>query len=341
MSTQPDNPSTINNPQSAIRDFLSHLRARDRSPHTLSAYRSDLAHFFAWLSNQIGRDIPPIEVTPFDLQSYRDHLVANGARPTTVNRRLAALRTFFAYLVEKGEIAASPAARIQAVRQTRQVPRALTPQEVYRLRREAAARRQRAEAKAGGEVTPAVVAARRDEALLALLLYTGLRVSEAAALRVEDVVLNDRSGKVRVRSGKGRRYREVPLHREAREALRAYLEVRRPPAPSAPPPPGPSAPPPPGSPAPLPPIPSALFLGQRGPLGVRGIQMRLRALGEAAGVEVTPHRLRHTFATRLLREAKADLVTVAALLGHASIATTAIYTRPSEADLERAVEGLG
>jgi site-specific recombinase XerD len=85
----------------------------------------------------------------------------------------------------------------------------------------------------------------------------------------------------------------------------------------------------------------ALFLGQRGPLGVRGIQMRLRALGEAAGVEVTPHRLRHTFATRLLREAKADLVTVAALLGHASIATTAIYTRLSEAALERAVEGLG
>jgi site-specific recombinase XerD len=331
MSTQPD--SAICNLQSAIRDFLSHLRAQDRSPHTLSAYQSDLAHFFAWLSHQIGRDIPPVEVTPFDLQSYRDHLVAEGARPATVNRRLAALRAFFAYLMEKGEIATSPAARIRAVRQTRQVPRALTPQEVYRLRREAAARRQRAEAKAGGEVTPAVVAARRDEALLALLLYTGLRVSEAAALRVEDVVLNDRSGKVRVRSGKGRKYREVPLHREAREALRAYLEVRLPPGPSAPPPPGPSAPPPPTS--------SALFLGQRGPLGVRGIQMRLRALGEAAGVEVTPHRLRHTFATRLLREAKADLVTVAALLGHTSIATTAIYTRPSEADLERAVEGLG
>ena len=332
MSIQPDNPSAtsnqqsaINNQQSAIRDFLSHLRAQDRSPHTLSAYQSDLAHFFAWLSHQIGRDIPPVEVTPFDLQSYRDHLVAKGARPATINRRLAALRAFFAYLVEKGEIATSPAARIRAVRQIRQVPRALTSQEVYRLRREAAARRQRAEAKAGGEVTPAVVAARRDEALLALLLYTGLRVSEAAALRVEDVVLNDRSGKVRVRSGKGRKYREVPLHREAREALRAYLEVRLPSGPSAPPPP----------------TPSALFLGQRGPLGVRGIQMRLRALGEAAGVEVTPHRLRHTFATRLLREAKADLVTVAALLGHASIATTAIYTRPSEADLERAVEGLG
>ncbi|HHH42051.1 MAG TPA: site-specific integrase [Chloroflexi bacterium] len=76
-----------------------------------------------------------------------------------------------------------------------------------------------------------------------------------------------------------------------------------------------------------------LFVGQRRLLG-------LRALGEAAGVEVTPHRLRHTFATRLLREAGADLVTVAALLGHENVATTAIYTQPGEADLVRAVEGL-
>ncbi len=84
-----------------------------------------------------------------------------------------------------------------------------------------------------------------------------------------------------------------------------------------------------------------LFLGQRGPLGARGIQFRLAALGEAAGVAVTPHLLRHTFATRLLREAKADLVTVAALLGHSSVATTAIYTQPSEEDLSQAVAGLG
>lgn len=69
--------------------------------------------------------------------------------------------------------------------------------------------------------------------------------------------------------------------------------------------------------------------------------MRLAALGEAAGVAVTPHVLRHTFATRLLREAKADLVTVAALLGHESVATTAIYTQPGEADMVKAVEGLG
>jgi len=136
------------------------------------------------------------------------------------------------------------------------------------------------------------------------------------------VILNNRSGKVIVRSGKGRKYREIPLHKEARQALAAYLEVR----------PDGSRGDPGGRP---------LFLGQRGSLGERGMQMRLAALGKDAGVEITPHVLRHTFATRLLREAQADLVTVAALLGHSSVATTAIYTQPGEVDLVEAVEGLG
>jgi len=301
-----------------VNTFIAHLQAQDRSPHTVDAYHHDLTAFFDRLRRQVGRDVDPVEVTPFDVQKYRDHLVTSGRRPATVNRALAALRTFFAWAVETGHAATNPAAGVKGIRQTRRVPKALTPQEVYRLRREAAARRQVAEAKAGpGRITPTVVNARRDEALLNLLLYTGLRVSEAAALRVEDVVLNARSGKVIVRSGKGRKYREVPLHREARDPLRAYLEVR----------PDAST--------------DVLFLSRsQEPLGVRGIQMRLRALGKAAGGEVTPHRLRHTFATRLLREAGTDLVTVAALLGHESVTTTAIYTRPREADLARAVERL-
>lgn len=166
-----------------------------------------------------------------------------------------------------------------------------------------------------------VVAARRDEAILNLFLYTGLRVSEAAALTTDDVEINDRSGKVIVCSRKGRKHRELPLHKEVRKALKAYLEMRTDDGR--------------GGPGDCP-----LFLGQRGPLGVRGIQMRLAALGEAAGVEVTPHVLRHTFSMRLLREVGTDLVTVSALLGHESVATTAIYTQPSEDDLTEAVEGL-
>ena len=133
------------------------------------------------------------------------------------------------------------------------MPKALSAQEVYRLQRTAAGQRQLAVARAGEAITPAVIAALRDEAVLNLLLYTGLRVGEAAALRLDDLVLNGKVGKVIVRSGKGRKYREVPLHKEARQALAAYLKVR--PADQD----------------------DHLFLGQRGPLGNRGIQMQMAA----------------------------------------------------------------
>lgn len=300
-----------------LKQFTTYLQVQDRSAHTVAAYTRDVSAFFAWLPEQLGKIVSLAEVTPFDVQKYRDHLVDEGRKPAGVNRALAALRVFFTWAVQTGQASTNPARDVQGIQQARRNPKALTAQEVYRLQREAAAQRQLAQAKAGEEVLPAVVDAIRDEALLNLLLYTGLRVSECAALRVEDVVLSGKSGKVIVRSGKGRKYREIPLHKEVRKALTAYLEVR--PTDQG----------------------DTLFLGQRGPLGARGIQFRIAALGEAAGVSLTPHVLRHTFATRLLREAKADLVTVAALIGHSSVATTAIYTQPSEADLVEAVAGLG
>lgn len=299
-----------------VEQFTTYLQSQDRSAHTVAAYTRDVAAFFAWLPEQLGKSVSLVEVTPFDVQKYRDHLVAEGRKPAGVNRALAALRVCFTWAVQTRQASTNPARDVQGIQQARRNPKALTAQEVYRLQREAAAQRQLAQAKAGEEVPSAVVDAIRDEVLLNLLLYTGLRVSECAALRVDDVVLNGKSGKVIVRSGKGRKYREIPLHKEARKALTAYLDVR----------PGDQS--------------KTLFLGQRGALGARGIQFRIAALGAAAGVPVTPHVLRHTFATRLLREAKADLVTVAALLGHSSVATTAIYTQPSEADLAQAVAGL-
>jgi site-specific recombinase XerD len=204
------------------------------------------------------------------------------------------------------------------VRQGPRVPRVLNAQDVYRLQRTAAARRQLAEAQAEKDnVTPAVVKARRDEALLNLMPYSGLRLSEVASLCTDDVEIYERSGKVIVRSGKGRKHRGVLLHMEARQVQAAYLEVW--PQDES----------------------ESLFLGQRGSLGTRGVQLRLEALGEAANLEgLMPHVLRHTSATRLLRETEADLVTVAALLGHSSVATTAIYAQPNETDLVEAVEEL-
>ncbi len=303
--------------------FKDHLRSLDRSEHTVEAYTGDVAAFFAWLAERLGEAVEPVAVTFFDVKRYREHLLDQKRKPAGINRRLAALRTFFNWAIEARLTTTNPAQALQGVKQDRRVPKALSAQEIYRLQRTAAGQRQLAVAKADavggptGAVTPTVIAAPRDEAVLNLLLYTGLRVGEAAVLRLDDLALNGKAAKVIVRSGKGLKYRELPLHKEARQALVAYIQVR--PADQG----------------------DHLFLGQRGPLGSRGIQMQLTALGQAAGVAVTPHMLRHTFATRLLREAGTDLVTVAALMGHASIATTQIYTQPGEADMIRAVEKLG
>jgi len=299
-----------------LERFAEYLQEQDRSPHTIAAYTQDVAAFFAWLTEKTGKELAPVNVTVFDVQKYREHLLAAGRRPAGLNRRLASLRTFFAWAMANDLATTNPAAPVQGQSEVRRPPKALSSQEVYRLQRTAAEQRQLAVAKADGAKSPTVIAAWRDEALLNLLLYTGLRVGEAAALRLDDLVLGERSGKVIVRSGKGRKYRELPLHKEARQALAAYLKVR----------PDDED--------------DHLFLGQRGPLGSRGIQMQMAALGRAAEVAVTPHVLRHTFGTRLLREAGTDLVTVAALMGHASIATTQIYTQPGEADMIRAVNRL-
>lgn len=155
----------------------------------------------------------------------------------------------------------------------------------------------------------------RDIAVFELLANTGLRVSELCSLEVGDIVLSERKGKVAVR-GKGNKYREVPLNAQARKAVRGYLEVR--------------------------PVSECnrLILGERGPMTPSGVYRLLRKYANAAGVRVSPHMLGHTFATRLLREAGADLVTVKELLGHQDINTTAIYTKPSAQDMEEAVDKL-
>ena len=283
-----------------VKAFLQDLARAGRSPRTLAGYGKDLADFVAWMEGRYGEAFDPKAVLPEDLRDYRAHLLSvRRAAPATVNRRVSALRAFFAYLVSQGEIPSNPAARVSSVRTARPAPKALQETELRRLLREA--RR---------SSNP------MHRAVIMLLANTGLRASELCALRLSDVSLSGRRGKIVVR-GKGEKVREVPLNAEAREALREWLSVR------------PAAPD------------NSLFVGRRGRLTPSGVWRIVREYARRAGVEAHPHTLRHTFATRLLREAGADLVTVAEILGHESLNTTARYTRPSEADLEAAVERLG
>jgi integrase/recombinase XerC len=159
---------------------------------------------------------------------------------------------------------------------------------------------------------------KRNVAILALMAKAGLRVGEVIALESKDIELNARSGWATIRMGKGNKTRRVPLNSDVRQALQAYLAVR-------------------------PDVPAkALFFSRTGtPLSARDVQRLVAELARKARIEgkVTPHTLRHTFATRLL-ERGADVATVAALLGHESIATTSRYLHPSEARLAEAVEGV-
>ena len=92
-----------------LQEFVRSLQAQDRSPHTVSAYESDVRGFFNWLTEQLGETVPPVEVTAFDIQRYRDHLIELGRKPSTVNRKLAALRVFFDWAVQQEHASTNPA----------------------------------------------------------------------------------------------------------------------------------------------------------------------------------------------------------------------------------------
>jgi integrase/recombinase XerD len=158
---------------------------------------------------------------------------------------------------------------------------------------------------------------KRDLAILQLLRHTGIRVGELTALRLGDVTLSERKGQLVVRSGKGSKYRVVPLNADARKALNDYLAVR------------------PKSTS------DFLFLGRRSDgLSERSVEKIVLKYAQQAGLEdVSPHTLRHTFGKSAL-DAGVDLVTVSRLMGHERLETTAIYTTPSPQDLERAVARL-
>jgi site-specific recombinase XerD len=296
-----------------LEDFAIHLRSRDRAERTVTGYRRDLEHFAAWFAQTNGCAPAPATVTPLDVREYRQHLLQRY-KPASTNRRLAALRAFFAWALERGIVSSNPAQAIRWVRQAPRAPRWLTRSQAYTLLRAVQEARQVAEAR-GNE--PSAHKAIRDRVIICLMLFAGLRISEVCELTPADVVLNERSGKVIVRLGKGEKYREVPLNADARRALREWLVVR-------------------------PPEGEQLFVGQGGEaLGDTGVRNAVGKYARQAGLEkVTPHALRHTFGKNLV-DAGVSLDRVADLMGHESLETTRVYTTPSEADLAEAVGRIG
>jgi integrase/recombinase XerC len=295
------------NPPPWLQPFLDRLAAEDRSAATRRGYRYDLLQFSAWYAALHG-SLPELpQLTEHDLIAWRQHMLTlRQLKATTINRRLEAIRRLLRWAETSGIVARSVATDVKTVRTVRdRKPVGLTAAEVHGLLR------------AAGASSHGL--ARRNYALVQLMLQTGLRIGEVAALRRGDVTLRDRAGVIRVRHGKGLKEREVPLNATARRALRQLLEHDPSPRPEDP-----------------------VFRSARNaPLPIRSVQNTIAALVRRARLTrpgISAHSLRHTFALAWLHQHPGQLVELAQLLGHESLDTTAIYTHASAEDLARRLE---
>ena len=282
----------------ALEEYLAHLAVeRGLSEHTLAAYRRDLRRYLDHLAAQ-GRGSLE-EVVENDVATYVEVLRtgSDGGRALAVSaagRAVVAVRGWHRFALQEGQAGHDPSAQVRAPAAARRLPRALSTDDVERL----------LEAASLGEGPVPL----RDRALLEVLYGTGARISEAVGLSADDLDLDE--GTIRL-FGKGRRERMVPIGRYAIGAVEAYLVRARPELARA----GRGT--------------AALFLNQRGgPLSRQSAWAVLQVAGERAGLgeHVSPHTLRHSFATHLLAGG-ADVRVVQELLGHASVTTTQIYTQ--------------
>jgi integrase/recombinase XerC len=281
-----------------IEAFAEHLALeRDRSPNTVAAYVGDVTSL-ARFCGDLGLDHPG-DVTPLTLRRFLADRAEQGDARTTLARRASAIRGMYGWLRRRGELDVDPSSRLATPRRGRPLPRVLRPDQVDDLL----------------DAPPAdSPLGLRDRAVLELLYSTGARVSEVSGLDLPRIELGSRLVRL---LGKGRKERIVPLGEPAVDRLAAWLDLGRPALLAA------------GGPAT-----DAVFVNTRGDrLGVRGVRTVVERAAGAAGLsDVTPHTLRHSYATHLL-EGGADLRSVQELLGHASLATTQRYTHLSRGHL--------
>lgn len=270
-----------------IASYAEYLHASDRAK-SFKSYFGDVKRFAEWFQGNL------LSASPLDIAEYRRYLQEKGKKPSTVNRALVSLRVFYGFLVKQGLIKDNPAEDIKPVSATEIAPKWLSRQEQAALMR------------AAREANNP-----RDEAIIALMLHAGLRVSEVVCLDRNDIVIGERSGTVTVRQGKGNKYREVPINKTARKILSRWLKEN---------PEGP------------------LFPNRYGAqITARAIRQMVAEYAYRAKIKASPHTLRHTFCKNLI-DAGVPIDQVAVMAGHSKLDVTKRYTAPSMQDLQSAVE---
>jgi len=290
-----------------IREYHQKLLNQDLSSLTIRGYTYDLMHFRQWLleAHEIEPEITKLTTT--DIAAYRYYLIdTKQMKAATVNRRIQAVKKCFSWANDRGLTKTNLAQKVRFMKcSNRYRPKSLKKKEVNALLRVA------------GQSTHGL--AKRNYALIQLLLQTGVRIGEVADLKVSDVTIHQRSGFLHISKGKGLKQRDIPLNAAVRRALTSYIQMKSTVSPT-----------------------DSLFHSKRNnSISVRTLQAIISQIVKKAHIkriDVSAHTLRHTFAVNYLKANPGKLIELASLMGHESIESVAIYTRPSREDLSNDLE---
>ena len=294
-----------------LPDYRDYLYEQDKSEKTIQAYMADLYSFSRWFQHETREALQPENITPLDIIDYRNVMLNQGKKPSTINRHLISISSFCQWAQKSDLIPNNPAEGIRPVAEDPLGPQALERREQLALLR--AVRK-------SGSI--------RDLAIITMLLHTGMRVSELCALRISDIALSNNSNIVAVREGKGTKRRNIPLNLTIVGILKDYLESLNDSSSTL-------------VTGLLPDQSQFLFYGQkRMPLTDRGVRYMIKKYAYIAKLKyASPHVLRHTCAKNLI-DAGQPIDRVARILGHSNVNTTAIYTMPTERDLQKTMDSI-
>lgn len=291
----------------AIDSFLHYLTVeKGFSPNTEQAYRNDLSQLASFVEEEVAKRGQAASWAGFgreDMMSYLLNLKERNYASTTVSRKVAAAKSFFAFMAAEAKVKDNPTQDIRSPRVGKSLPRPISISEVRRLLEQPS--------------KLPTLEAKRDRAMLELLYASGMRVGELVSLNLDDV--DTKGGYVRC-FGKGHKERLIPIYPKAALAVEKYLEETRPSLAHT--------------------DKKALFLNRRGErLTRQGFWQKIKEYAKAAELDakITPHTLRHSFATHMLNGG-ADLRSVQELLGHANISTTQVYTHLTSEHIRRSYE---
>lgn len=286
--------------QKAYQEYEHYLTTElDLRPATVRNYLSDVQQFMAWFEKQHDQSFTLDAVATPTLTAYRDYLKHDLKRkPTTINRYLVSLKRYFSWASQTEQIQRNPADPVKLVNETTTAPEQISDTQETKLM--AAVERENNQ---------------RDITLITLMLHTGLRVSEVCNLKWEHVVLQPRSGYLKIR-GKRRKYREVPLNSTARKTLSELQFEQNPEADDV----------------------VFVSVKTKGKLTQRAIGFIVKKYANRAEIDIHPHDLRHRFGYRMAKST--PLHRLAQIMGHDSLDTTMIYVKATQYDLQQEVEDI-